>query len=71
MSAIETTANSPPVSSPPDHGSKRARRINWDWLGVAPFFLFAVMFLIAPILYLVTGAFRTSRADLPLRILLP
>ncbi|MBP1857482.1 ABC transporter permease [Rhizobium herbae] len=28
-----------------------------DWLGIAPFLLFAVMFLIAPTLYLVTGAF--------------
>ncbi|WP_455271035.1 ABC transporter permease [Rhizobium herbae] len=28
-----------------------------DWLGITPFLLFAVMFLIAPTLYLVTGAF--------------
>ncbi|OBZ93052.1 acriflavin resistance protein [Pararhizobium polonicum] len=28
-----------------------------DWLGITPFLIFAVMFLIAPTLYLVTGAF--------------
>lgn len=29
------------------------------WLGVAPFFLFATLFLILPTLYIVVGAFRT------------
>jgi putative spermidine/putrescine transport system permease protein len=33
------------------------RRMIVDWLGIAPFMLFAVMFLILPTLYLVTGAF--------------
>ncbi len=30
-----------------------------DWLGIAPFLIFAVLFLIAPTLYLVVGAFFT------------
>jgi putative spermidine/putrescine transport system permease protein len=34
-----------------------------DWLGVSPFVLFAVMFLIAPTLYLVTGAFLNAQGE--------
>ena len=34
-----------------------SRKTMIDWLGVSPFILFSVMFLIAPTLYLVTGAF--------------
>lgn len=34
-------------------------RISWAWLGVAPFFVFALMFLILPTLDLIVGAFRT------------
>jgi putative spermidine/putrescine transport system permease protein len=33
------------------------RRLSFEWLGVAPFILFAAMFLIAPTLYLVGAAF--------------
>jgi putative spermidine/putrescine transport system permease protein len=33
------------------------RRLSWDWLGVAPFIIFAVMFLVLPTLYLVGAAF--------------
>ena len=36
------------------------RKTLLDWLGVSPFILFAVMFLIAPTLYLVTGAFMNA-----------
>nr|WP_198670766.1 ABC transporter permease subunit [Oceanicella sp. SM1341] len=35
------------------------RRVNLSWLGVVPFLLFTTLFLIAPIFYLVNGAFRT------------
>jgi putative spermidine/putrescine transport system permease protein len=34
-----------------------------DWLGIAPFMIFALMFLIVPTLYLVTGAFFTPDGD--------
>ncbi len=34
-----------------------------DWAGVAPFCLFAAMFLIAPTLYLVTGAFLNAAGE--------
>ena len=33
------------------------RRLSFEWLGVAPFIIFAVMFLILPTLYLVGAAF--------------
>jgi len=36
------------------------RMIGWNWLGVTPFFLFAFLFLIGPVLYLVAGAFQNA-----------
>jgi putative spermidine/putrescine transport system permease protein len=36
------------------------RRMIIDWLGIAPFMLFALLFLIIPTLYLVSGAFFTA-----------
>jgi putative spermidine/putrescine transport system permease protein len=36
------------------------RIMNWNWLGVLPFFLFAFLFLIGPILYLIAGAFQNA-----------
>ncbi|MCB8828708.1 acriflavin resistance protein, partial [Escherichia coli] len=35
-----------------------------DWLGVMPFFLFAVMFLVLPTIYLVAGAFQDAQGNL-------
>ena len=32
----------------------------WAWVGVSPFFLFALLFLILPTLYLVVGAFQDA-----------
>src|SRR5581483_57228 len=32
----------------------------WAWIGVAPFFIFALMFLLIPTLYLVIGAFQDA-----------
>jgi putative spermidine/putrescine transport system permease protein len=36
----------------------RRPRLNWAWLGVAPFFVFALMFLILPTASLMIGAFQ-------------
>lgn len=41
----------PSTASPP------RRRLSFEWLGVAPFIIFAVMFLILPTLYLIGAAF--------------
>ncbi|HEY1382992.1 MAG TPA: ABC transporter permease subunit [Dongiaceae bacterium] len=38
----------------------------WAWIGVAPFFVFALMFLIIPTLYLVIGAFQDADGHLTL-----
>jgi putative spermidine/putrescine transport system permease protein len=38
--------------------SSARRWLNPQWLGVAPFFLFAIMFLILPAITIVVGAFR-------------
>ncbi len=42
-----------------DVGSVRREGPSWAWLGVLPFFAFALLFLILPTLDLVLGAFRT------------
>lgn len=42
------------------------RRIIIDWLGIAPFALFALMFLIAPTVYLISGAFVNDAGQLTL-----
>ncbi|AZN96226.1 ABC transporter permease subunit [Mesorhizobium sp. M9A.F.Ca.ET.002.03.1.2] len=45
-------------TAPPSEA--RAFRLPTQWLGVAPFFIFAIMFLILPTLYLVLGAFQNA-----------
>ena len=37
--------------------TRTRRRLSFEWLGVAPFIIFAVMFLILPTLYLIGAAF--------------
>ena len=39
---------------------------SWAWLGIAPFIVFAVMFLILPTLQIVLGAFRNPAGDFTL-----
>lgn len=41
-----------------DPAEARRRRLPLAWIGVVPFLLFALLFLIAPTLYLVVGAFQ-------------
>jgi putative spermidine/putrescine transport system permease protein len=41
----------------------RRRTLPTAWLGVVPFFAFAILFLILPTLYVVVGAFRTPLGD--------
>jgi putative spermidine/putrescine transport system permease protein len=45
----------PSVGTPPRFG-----QLSWAWLGVAPFFIFAVMFLILPTVYLIIGGFQDA-----------
>ncbi|RUW80500.1 ABC transporter permease subunit [Mesorhizobium sp. M2A.F.Ca.ET.067.02.1.1] len=41
----------------------RSLRLPTQWLGVTPFFVFAVMFLILPTLYLMLGAFENEAGE--------
>ena len=41
-------------------GMAPAKSANWHWLGVAPFLLFAALFLILPTAYLMVGAFQNE-----------
>jgi putative spermidine/putrescine transport system permease protein len=43
--------------------STAARKKVIDWLGITPFMIFAVMFLIAPTLYLLVGAFFNQAGE--------
>src|SRR4029079_1965054 len=47
----QAAAASPPV------------RISWAWLGVAPFLIFALLFLVLPSLYLMVGAFQDANGN--------
>ena len=40
--------------------ARRGLRVPLHWLGVAPFFIFALMFLILPTAYLIVGAFQND-----------
>jgi len=44
----------------------RALRLPTQWLGIAPFAIFAAMFLILPTLYLVLGAFQNQAGEFTL-----
>lgn len=41
----------------------RSLRLPTQWLGVAPFFIFALMFLILPTAYLIVGAFQNDAGE--------
>lgn len=56
LDASATDAN----PAPPYLRARAARTMDWSWLGVVPFFLFAFLFLIGPVLYLVVGAFQNA-----------
>ncbi|MBI3733337.1 MAG: ABC transporter permease subunit [Chloroflexi bacterium] len=45
----------------------RGRRFSWVWLGVAPFFLFAIAFLILPSAYLVVGSVQDADQNFTLQ----
>lgn len=57
-------------------GATRARlsrafgKIGWTWLGLLPFFIFTLLFLILPVLYLINGAMQTPDGQYSLETLL-
>jgi putative spermidine/putrescine transport system permease protein len=52
-----------PLARPASHAPRRS----WAWLGVVPFFVFALIFLILPIGFLVIGSFQDTNANLTLQ----
>ncbi len=54
-----TSPSSAALRAPqPSGGKVVARAHNWNWLGILPFFAFAMLFLILPTSYLMVGAFQ-------------
>ncbi|QKC81870.1 ABC transporter permease subunit [Mesorhizobium sp. NZP2077] len=58
------------ASKPAPPNAATAFRFPTQWIGVAPFFIFTIMFLILPTLYLVVGAFQDGDGHLTLDNLL-
>ena len=54
----------PPMPAP---GQKPRRRLPLHWLGLLPFFLFTLLFLIMPTMKIVIGAFQTPEGGLTLQ----
>ena len=51
----QTSSIAAPIAAPSTPG-----KMSWAWLGVTPFFLFALLFLVLPTAYLVVGSFQTA-----------
>jgi len=55
------TAQAAATNEPGAPRARPARRgLNWSWLGVLPFFLFALLFMLFPIGFLIIGSFQDS-----------
>ncbi|HVO01269.1 MAG TPA: ABC transporter permease subunit [Candidatus Cybelea sp.] len=72
MTAIDTTPPLPAEPGPvPEPFAARTKGMSigpqaWAWIGVTPFFVFALMFLLIPTLYLVIGAFQDADGNFTL-----
>jgi putative spermidine/putrescine transport system permease protein len=49
------------------HAPLISRKTIIDWLGIAPFTIFALLFLVIPTIYLISGAFLTPEGNLTLK----
>ncbi len=58
----EITQSAPAFAAPAPR-----MRVSWTWLGVVPFFVFALMFLILPTSYLMVGAFQDAEGHFTLQ----
>jgi putative spermidine/putrescine transport system permease protein len=64
MSDITVSDPAAARAAPPSSGARV--RLPTQWLGVAPFFIFALMFLILPTAYLILGAFQNPDGEFTL-----
>ena len=62
----DVSLSNPAVAGQTAPPEARSMRLPTQWLGVAPFFVFAVMFLILPTLYLMLGAFQNDAGEFTL-----
>ena len=60
------TVSDPAAATAAPPPSRVGVRLPTQWLGVAPFFLFALMFLILPTSYLILGAFQNPAGEFTL-----
>jgi putative spermidine/putrescine transport system permease protein len=60
-----TTA--PPLDVRGAPSGRPGRRLSWSWLGVVPFFLFVLLFLVVPTLYLLVGSFEDKTGAITLQ----
>lgn len=51
----------------PKHPTGRSTRLSWNWLGLAPFAIFALLFLILPTMKIVIGAFQAQDGSFTLQ----
>ncbi|GGA98281.1 ABC transporter [Brucella endophytica] len=56
-----------PNTSAPPLAPSLMRRLPLEWLGVVPFFLFAILFLLWPTLFLIIGAFKDNAGNFTLQ----
>lgn len=60
---LDTAAAHPADLRHPSPRLVVGRTMSWSWLGVVPFFAFAFLFMIGPVLYLVGGAFQNAKGE--------
>lgn len=66
MSAEETLGPAPMRATSEGATRRLGLRLGGSWLGLVPFFAFALLFLFLPILYLATGAFQNAAGEFTL-----
>jgi putative spermidine/putrescine transport system permease protein len=62
----DITVSDPAAARFAPPSSRAGIRLPTQWLGVAPFFIFALMFLILPTAYLILGAFQNAEGQFTL-----
>jgi putative spermidine/putrescine transport system permease protein len=62
----DITVSDPAAARSVPPSSRAGVRLPTQWLGVAPFFIFALMFLILPTAYLILGAFQNAEGQFTL-----